>query len=59
MDDKKFKEITEAIYLLRTNGYYVTRITEDMEERMNDCAENECSGVDCFGCCCNICLLHD
>jgi hypothetical protein len=57
------KIIEEAISLLRKNGYFVTKITEAMESKMNECAkkyeENESEVDDCLGCICSICILNN
>jgi hypothetical protein len=33
-------------------------ITEEMNKKMDKCAEGECSAEDCIDCCCQVCVLQ-
>ena len=48
--------IKEAIGLLKNNGYFVRKITEQMKNDYKECANNNYNG-DCCGCSCNICII--
>ncbi|MDV3426159.1 MAG: hypothetical protein LIR50_03075 [Bacillota bacterium] len=55
------EETKNAIKLLQKEGYFIKKITKEMNKDMDECiaADEEGEPKDCCGCSCNTCILQD